>query len=164
MHKKSGADSNLDSILLSLSFYLSLQVNMTSNSTYHEAGYTATRTCSGLRPSPNDPPTVTPTFDSHTLPIIFGTIATMLAVIALVVTIAFGILQLRALNRKLCSDTESGMPGSQAMDADPELQSIVSLTTASHRQSQVGCLVHESELSSYVSLRHNVAMLSKDVG
>jgi hypothetical protein len=44
--------------------------------------------------------------DSHTIPIIFGTIGVILASISLVVNIAFGLLQIRALNQRNRNDIE----------------------------------------------------------
>jgi hypothetical protein len=120
-------------------------------------GAVANRTFSAPSPRPIETSTATANFDSHTIPIIFGTIATILATIAIVITIAFGILQLRAFNRTSRNDIESGMTGSQTMEVGPEPQAAVSLTVA-HRQSQAGRLLHESELSSCVSLRSHVAV------
>jgi hypothetical protein len=121
-------------------------------------GAVANQTFSAPSPRPSETSIATATFDSHTIPIIFGTIATILAVIAIIVTIAFGILQLRALNKTICGDTESGMARLQTTNAGPEPQATVNLTAA-HRQSQVGGSLHESELSWYVSLHRHVAIL-----
>lgn len=46
--------------------------------------------------------------DSHTIPIIFGTIELALATLAIVVNIAFGVLQLRAANKRTRGDLEFG--------------------------------------------------------
>jgi hypothetical protein len=127
-------------------------------------GAVANQTFSAPSPRPSEASIATANFNSHTLPIIFGTIATILAVIAVIITIAFGVLQLRALNKTSCGDAESGMAGSQTTIAGPEPQAADS-HTAAHRQSHVDRLLHESELSSYVSRhRHMAILLTPDVG
>ena len=44
--------------------------------------------------------------DSHTIPIIFGTIGVLLAFVAIVVNIWFGVLQIRAINNRARDDVE----------------------------------------------------------
>lgn len=130
---------------------------MASNSTYYGAQIAASRTFSAAAPSQSETPTATATFDSHTIPIIFGTIGAVLGTIAIIVTVAFGVLQLRSLNRRKSGDAESGAAASRITDAVSKPEAAASLTVA-HQQSQVDRIPHESVLSSYVSLRHLVTM------
>lgn len=71
----------------------------------------ASRTCSGPMPSASLAPTtcdLTPAIDAHTIPIVFGTIGVILALIAIAVNVAFGILQLRATDKRCREDHECG--------------------------------------------------------
>jgi hypothetical protein len=51
------------------------------------------------------------TLDSHTIPIIFGTLGLVFASIAIAVNVAFGILQIRAFSKRVCDDVEHGKGG-----------------------------------------------------
>ena len=46
--------------------------------------------------------------DSHTIPIIFGTIGVHLAFVAIAINILFGVLQIRAINNRARDDVECG--------------------------------------------------------
>lgn len=81
-----------------------------------------TRTCSGPTPFPSEIPTSfdTPVLDAHTIPIIFGTIGVVLATISLVVNIAFGMLQLRAIKQRARNEVEAGKASTEAAPAGIE--------------------------------------------
>ena len=68
--------------------------------------------CAAPVPSAGIAPTLCDTMfpDSHTIPIIFGTIGAILACISLVVNIAFGLLQLRAIDQRNRDQIECGRP------------------------------------------------------
>jgi hypothetical protein len=77
-------------------------------------GLATSQTVSGPMPRASTTPTNcdTTVLDSHTIPILFGTIGVTLASLSLVVNIAFGILQVRAINKRTREDLESGKDGS----------------------------------------------------
>jgi hypothetical protein len=99
-----------------------------------------TQTCSGPTPVPSEIPTSfdTPILDAHTIPIIFDTIGVVLAIISLVVNIAFGMLQLRAIKQRAHNEVEAGKVSKEAAPAGIEPTSrIVDTTNQQHHVYQV---------------------------
>lgn len=98
-----------------------------------------TRTCSGPTPVPGETPTSfdTPVLDAHTIPIIFGTIGVVLATISLVVNIAFGMLQLRAIKQRARNEVEAGKVSTEAAHAGIELEPISRTIATADQQHHV---------------------------
>jgi hypothetical protein len=71
--------------------------------------------------------------DSHTIPIIFGTIGVTFASLSLIVNIAFGILQVRAINKRTREDFESGKDGSPQPAAAGSTSRPVAVANRQHR-------------------------------
>jgi hypothetical protein len=116
-----------------------------------------TRTCSGPMPLPSEIPTSfdTPVLDAHTIPIIFGTIGVVLATISLVVNIAFGMLQLRAIKQRARIRVEAGKVSTEAAHAGIEPTSrIVATTNQQHHMYQL-----RDELSTPVTVRYGTSCL-----
>jgi hypothetical protein len=89
--------------------------DMISNATtLWDTGIAPSQTISGPMPSASTSPISceTTVLDSHTIPILFGTIGVILASLSLVVNIAFGVLQVHAINKRTREDLESGKDGS----------------------------------------------------
>jgi hypothetical protein len=82
--------------------------------------------------------------DSHTIPILFGTIGVTLASLSLVVNIAFGILQVRAINKCTREDLESGKDGSPQLAAAGSTSQPVDVT---NQRPSLHKVVHELDAS-----------------
>jgi hypothetical protein len=107
---------------------------------------TPSQTCSGPMPSAGIVPATCETMvlDSHTIPIIFGTIGVILASISLIVNIAFGILQVRAINKRTRGDLESGKDASPQPAAAGSIPQPVDVT---NQQPHLHEVVHELDAS-----------------
>jgi hypothetical protein len=79
--------------------------------------------------------------DSHTIPIIFGTIGVILASLSLIVNIAFGILQVRAINKRTRESVEAGSPLPAAAGSTSQ---PITVTNQQHHPDNV---LHESHVT-----------------
>jgi hypothetical protein len=104
------------------------------------------QTCSGPMPSAGTVPATCETMvlDSHTIPIMFGTIGVILASLSLIVNIAFGILQVRAINKRTSGDLERGNDGSPQPAVAGSIPQPVDVTNQQPRLHEV---VHELDAS-----------------
>jgi hypothetical protein len=106
---------------------------------------TSTPTCSGPMPLANETPTSfdTTVLDSHTIPIVFGTIGVILASVSLVVNVAVGMLQLRAMNRRARIEIEVGNlsmrePASAGVGSKPQVATVDVATNQKCHTYQLG--------------------------
>jgi hypothetical protein len=116
---------------------------MISNvTTLRRTGIAPSQTFSGPMPSASTSPTSCETMalDSHTIPILFGTIGVILASLSLIINFAFGILQVRAINKRTREDLEFGKDGSpQPAAAEPTSQPVA----VTNQQYNLHKVVHE---------------------
>jgi hypothetical protein len=116
-----------------------------------------TQTCSGPTPVPSEIPTSfdTPILDAHTIPIIFGTIGVVLATMSLVVNIAFGMLQLRAIRQCARNEVEAGKVSTEAAPAATEaITRTVDTADQQHHVYQV-----RDELSTPMTMLYGILCL-----
>jgi hypothetical protein len=120
-----------------------MRTDMISNATILlGTGVVPSQTLSGSMPSAGISPTSceTTALDSHAIPILFGTIGVILASLSLIVNIAFGIFQVRAINKRTRGDLESGKNGSLQPAVAAAIPQPLDVTNQQHRLHKV---VHE---------------------
>ena len=115
----------------------------------------ASRTCSGPMPSASLAPTtcdLTPAIDAHTIPIVFGTIGVLLALMAIAVNIAFGVLQLRATDKRCREDHECGSRRTPQSTATTRVRSAHQTGRFAAPTNQTSCFQQKSQQAGTVGM------------
>lgn len=114
----------------------------------------ASQTCSGPMPSASLAPTScdpTPAIDAHTIPMVFGTIGVILALMAIAVNIAFGILQLCATDKRL-EDHECGSRRTPQSTATTRVRSAHQTGRFAAPTNQASCFQQKSQQAGTVGM------------